>query len=191
MSLVRYFSLRNPKAFLLCDQQGRCALHLVTMFAESLELLQSMLQIDHTMTNRKIANAPIGKKSALGLLCRRLEFPRLKEMILSLVEVDCSVAVIYDGIIGCMRSNEKPLFSDIIPGTGGERIFDLIKVLLNANPEAANRGNFTIFHEACRYLRGQLGIAVLTFFLTKNGDGFRSLTNNGFYLFIVLHVIQL
>jgi hypothetical protein len=28
MKMVRYFSLRDPKAFLLCDQSGRCALHL-------------------------------------------------------------------------------------------------------------------------------------------------------------------
>jgi hypothetical protein len=176
MSLVHFFSLRDPKAFLLCDQQGRCALHLVAIFSESLELLQSMLQIDHTMTNRRITSAPVhGVRTALGLLYKRLEFPRLKEMITSLIEVDSSVAVIYDGIIGCILR----AFSDNIRGTGAERILDRIKVLLNANPEAAKHNNSTIFHEACSYVTGQLGIAVLTFFLTKNVDGFRSLSIDG------------
>jgi hypothetical protein len=180
MSLVRFFCIRDPKAFLLCDQRGRCALHLVAIFSESLELLQSMLQIDHTMTNRMIANTPVDEVgTALGLLCARVEFPFFREMVTSLIEVDSSVAVIYDGIIGCMLQSEESSFTDILPGSGGERIFDLIKVLLNANPEVANYDNSNIFHEACCHLRGQLGIAMLTFFLTKNADGIKSYDTDG------------
>jgi hypothetical protein len=179
MSLVRFFCLCNPQAFLLCNQKGRCVLHLVVMFSESSELLQSMLQIDHSMTNKKIAKAPMGRKTALGLLCARVEFPFFKEMVTSLIGVDCSVAVISDGIIGCMLQIKESSFTDTSPGSGGEKILDLIKVLLNANPEVADYDNSNIFHEACCHLRGQLGIAVLTFFLTKNGDGIRSLSTDG------------
>jgi hypothetical protein len=34
MSLVRFFCLRNPKAFLLCDQYGRSVLHLVVQYTQ-------------------------------------------------------------------------------------------------------------------------------------------------------------
>jgi hypothetical protein len=53
MSLVRYVSLRDPKAFILCDKRNRCALHYVAQYSESLELLQTVLQIDHTMTKKR------------------------------------------------------------------------------------------------------------------------------------------
>jgi hypothetical protein len=53
MSLVRYLSLRDPKAFILCDKRNRCALHFVAQYSESLELLQTVLQIDHTMTKKR------------------------------------------------------------------------------------------------------------------------------------------
>jgi hypothetical protein len=148
------------------------------MFSESLEMLQSMLQIDHTMTTRKIVNTSNG--TALGLLCARIQFPFIKEMVVSLIEVDRSVAVIYSGILECMRrSNANTRFTDISPGSGGEKMYDLIQVLLNASPEAAYYNNSNIFHEACCNLRGQLGIAVVTFFLTKNSDGLRSLSTDG------------
>lgn len=46
MEMVRYFSLRDPKAFYLFDQKGRCAIHLAVQYSESVELLQTILQID-------------------------------------------------------------------------------------------------------------------------------------------------
>jgi ankyrin repeat protein len=175
MSLVHFFCLCNPKTFLLCDQEGRSVLHLVAMFSESLELLQSMLQIDHT-DDKKVADTPAGEvDTALCLLCKRLEFSSFKEMVNSLIQVDCSVGFIYDGILGCMMSNKKSSFSfsDVSPGSRGAKILDLLKVLLNANSEVANYNDSYIFHLACSNLRGNLGIAVLNLFLTKNGDGIK------------------
>eukprot|EP00596_Hydrurales_sp_CCMP1899_P002044 CAMPEP_0119048860 /NCGR_PEP_ID=MMETSP1177-20130426/61454_1 /TAXON_ID=2985 /ORGANISM="Ochromonas sp, Strain CCMP1899" /LENGTH=484 /DNA_ID=CAMNT_0007025323 /DNA_START=386 /DNA_END=1840 /DNA_ORIENTATION=- len=178
MSLVRFFCLRNPKAFLLCDQYGRSVLHLIAIHSESLELLQSMLQIDHTMTKKKLADTPAGEvNTALGLLCKRIEFPSFKERFNILIQVDCSVEVICDSILGCMMSNKSSSCQDIVPGSGSERIFDLLKILLNANSEVASYDNSKIFHLACIYLRENLGIAVLTLFLTKNGDGIKSFHN--------------
>jgi hypothetical protein len=174
ISLVHFFCLCNPKTFLLCDQEGRSVFHLVAMFSESLELLQSMLQIDPTMTKKKLADAPAGEvDTALGLLCKRIEFPSFKEMVNSLIQVDSSVGVICDGILGCIISNASYSCQDIVPGSGSERIINLLKVLLNANSEVANYDNSKIFHAACRDLWGNLGIAVLTLFLTKNGDGIK------------------
>jgi hypothetical protein len=43
----KYSRVRDPKAPVLRDQSGRCALHLVAQFSESLELLKDILRIDH------------------------------------------------------------------------------------------------------------------------------------------------
>lgn len=39
ISLVRHLCLHDPKAFSLCDQSGRCTLHLVAQYSKSMELL--------------------------------------------------------------------------------------------------------------------------------------------------------
>jgi hypothetical protein len=39
ISLVRFFCIRDPRAFASCDQSGRCALHLVAQYSERVELL--------------------------------------------------------------------------------------------------------------------------------------------------------
>jgi hypothetical protein len=131
MFLVRFFCLCNPKAFLLCDEDGRSVLHLVVIYLESLELLQSMVQIDPTMTNKKVADtSPAGAEvdTALGLLCKRLGFPSFKEMVNSLIQVDCFLGVVCDGIRGCMMSNGNSLCQNIVPGSGSENTFDLISL---------------------------------------------------------------
>jgi hypothetical protein len=115
--------------------------------------------------------------TALGLLCKRIEFPSFEEMFNSLIQVDCSVGYICDGIIGSMISNKSSSCQDIVPGSGNERIIDLLKILLNANSEVASYDNSKIFHLACIHLRGRLGIAVLNLFLTKNGDGIKCFHN--------------
>jgi hypothetical protein len=95
MSLVRYLSLRDPRSFALCDQSGRCGLHLVAQYSESLELLQSILQVDCKITKMIC----LDEITPLGLLCRRSEFPTLDKMVACLIEVDTSVEVIKDGIV--------------------------------------------------------------------------------------------
>jgi hypothetical protein len=179
MLLVRYFCLRDPQAFLIPDQKGRCALHLVAIFAENLEMLQLMIQIDHKMTKRRIPDVPFGEAGkSLGLLCKRSEFLTKHEMVSSLIEVDSSVEVICDGILGCLLSSDcSSLNADISTGSGSAKKFDLLKVLLEANSDAAKHDNSRIFHRACDRLRGEFGVAVLTLFLRKNRDGIKCLCN--------------
>lgn len=104
MSLVQFFCLHNPRAFRLCDRNGRSALRLVAMFSESFELLQSMLEIEHMATNKRLPNLP---ETALGELCRRPEFPYFKEMLTSFIEVDSSADIICDGILGLFLLSEE------------------------------------------------------------------------------------
>jgi hypothetical protein len=172
MSLVKYLTLRDPKAFLRRDQRGRYALHLVAEYSESLELLQHVLQIDCKMT-KEICDARCGGEeiTPLGLLCRRLAFPNFEKMVSCLTQVDSSVEVIYDGIIECLTSYRKCLQQNISPGSRDARSLILIGNLLNANPlvlKITNSNDCTLFHGACRSLRGELGVAVMSLFLTKD-----------------------
>jgi hypothetical protein len=179
MTLVRYFCLRDPKAFLLCDQKGRSVLHLLAMHSESLGLLQTMLEIDHKMARMRIPNLPITNEAiALGLLCKRLEFPSFKEMVSSLIEVDNSVEVIFDGMTGSILSHEASSFQNLLPGSRGERLLNLLEVLLNANPEVARYDSSLILHRACAYLTGELGVVVVKLLLSKNSEGIRCFYSN-------------
>jgi hypothetical protein len=72
MSLVRYFCVCDLKAFFLCDQNGRCALHLIAQYSESVELLQTVLYIDRVMTKRVFDDTSGYDVNPLGLLCRRI-----------------------------------------------------------------------------------------------------------------------
>lgn len=95
---IALFTLRDPKAFLLCDQSGRCVLHLVTQYSESVELLQIMLQINQSMTRSVFKDNNRYGTYPSALLCERFKFPTFLEMLTCLIEVDSSVDVIYDGI---------------------------------------------------------------------------------------------
>jgi hypothetical protein len=101
MSMVKYFCLRDPKAFLLCDQSGRCTLHLAAQYSDSVELLQMILQIDQTMTKSLCKDDVM---TPLGPLCRRLELTTFNEMFTCLIQVDSSDEIVYDGVIGCLES---------------------------------------------------------------------------------------
>jgi ankyrin repeat protein len=103
VSLVRKMCLRNPQAFVLCDHSGKSALHMVAQYSESLEMLQSVLQIDHTLTNKDVDGPFDVGTSPLGLLCGRSEFPSFHDMVSCLIEVDSTVQVIYDVVDQCMR----------------------------------------------------------------------------------------
>jgi ankyrin repeat protein len=181
MSLVRYFCLRDPRAFALRDQSGRCALHLAAQYSESLELLQEILQIDSKMTKAMFSMQDIFHRqntTPLGLICRRLEFPSFDKMVLCLIEADSSVEVIHDGIICSYDKYDNSLHQDISPGSRGEKILTLIQNLLNANPTVMKyNGTRNIFHEACSKLKGQLGIAVLSLLLTHDSTAVKSVGN--------------
>jgi hypothetical protein len=179
ISLVRYFSLRDPQAFIICNQGGGgCALHMVAQHSESLEALQSVLQIDHTVTSKPANGQFRFRTTALGLLCGRLEFPSFQEMFLRLIEVDSTVEVIFNGMIQCMRQYEESTDEKISPGSRGDRTVILLRKLLDSNGDVSTYKHSSIFHMACKCLRGELCIAVLSLFFTKNRDGIKSVDIN-------------
>jgi hypothetical protein len=111
----------------------------------------------------------------LGTLCKRSHFPTYEKMVSCLIEVDSSVQVIHDGIFHCFFPYEKDLSQIISPGSSGERSLTLIRNLLEANLAVIKYRDSSIFHEACVNLRGKLAISVLSFFLTKDSTGVKSI----------------
>jgi hypothetical protein len=117
---------RDPKTPVLCDKSGRCTLHLVAQYSESLKLLEYVLQINHKMV--KMA-AKTEKATPLGSHCRRPHFSTFDKMFLFLIRADSTVKVISDGIIQRMRLCRKGLSDDISPGSSDERSLTLIRKL--------------------------------------------------------------
>jgi hypothetical protein len=151
VSLVRKMCLRDPQAFVLCGQSGRSALHMVAQYSESLEVLQSVLQIDHSLTKKEV-DGPYGgvrMTTPLGLLCGRFEFPSFHDMVSCLMDIDSSVQVIYDGVDECMLQYRNSLYQDISPGSRGDRSVILLGKLLDANADVAKYSDSNIFHAAC------------------------------------------
>jgi hypothetical protein len=115
VSLVRKICIRDPQAFVLCDRKGKSALHIVAQYRESLEVLQIILQIDHSLTKKKVDGPYDNFETApLGLLCGRSDFSSFHKMFLCLIEVDSTVDVIYDGVTQCIQqyksSSHQELF---------------------------------------------------------------------------------
>jgi hypothetical protein len=175
MKMLRYFSLRDPKVFLLCDQSGRCAFHLAAQYSESVVLLHTILQIDQAMTKSLFGDDDI---TPLGLLCRRLEFPTFHQMVTCLLEVKSSEEVVYDACI-VIYINTESKDHRILPGSLGERTMTLLRFLLEANLDVMKHQSQWVFRPACRYLRGELGVAVLSLFITKNSSGLKFAHSNG------------
>jgi hypothetical protein len=112
-SPMHRLSKKEGGAYIMRDKGGRCALHLVAQYSESLELLKDILQIDQKMTN-SVFEAQI---TPLGLLCSRPHFPTFDVMVLSLIEVNSSVEVISDGMMKHLMSYAECLYQDISPGS--------------------------------------------------------------------------
>jgi hypothetical protein len=167
---------REGGAYIMRVKRGRCALHLVAQYSESLELLEDIVQIDYKMT-KLVSEAGI---TPLGLLCSRPHFPTFDAMVLCLIEVDSSVEVISDGMIKHLMSYEECLHQDILPGSRGAKSLIFLGTLLDANPAVAEYDDSRIFHEACTYLRGGLGISVLSLLLSKNGSGVKIVDDGDF-----------
>jgi ankyrin repeat protein len=189
ISLVRKICLRDPQAFVLCDYTGKSALHYVAQYSESLEMLQIVLQIDHSLTQKRVVGPYDDIETApLGLLCGRSDFSSFRKMFLCLIEVDNTVKVIYDGVTQCIRQYKDFSYHDISPGSRFLHIkifhLDIALILLgnliDANPDVANYGDCSIFHCACMYLRREMGIDVLSLFLRKNKEGIKSFDDQGY-----------
>jgi ankyrin repeat protein len=172
-------SKREGDAFIMCDENGRCALHLVAQYSESLKLLEDILQIDHKMTQMVFEIENTGVESTpLGLLCSRPHFSTFDAMVLTLIEVDSSIEAIFNGVFNHLMSYDKGFHQDISPGSRGAKSLILLGTLLDANPAAAEYNDSHIFHKACIRLRGELCISVLLLFLSKNGAGVK-VVNDG------------
>jgi hypothetical protein len=173
---VRKICIRDPQAFVLCDYTGKAALHMVAQYSESLEVLQIVLQIDHSLTKKRVVGPYNDIKTApLGLLCGRCEFPSFHKMLSCLTEVDSTVSVIHDGVMQCMRQYKGSSYHDISPGSRGDSTLTLLGKLIDANMDVVNYKDCSIFHWACMCLRGELSIAVLSLFLRKNKEGIKSI----------------
>jgi hypothetical protein len=170
MAMVKYFCIRDPKVFQLCDQSDKCALHLAAQYSESVELLQTLLQIDETMTNMEAEDEDGFSPTPIGLLCRRRDFLTFHKMVACLIAADSTSAVIVHGIIHSIESYKNSKFEDhnINPGSRGERTMILLGMLLDANVDVTKDD---IFHCASTVLRGELGVAVLSLFHTKDSIG--------------------
>jgi hypothetical protein len=171
VSVVKHICALDRDAFLLCDQSERNTLHLASHYSESVELLQILLQIDETMPMKDFCSSDYyddcDSTKPLGLLCRRREFPTFHEMVACLIAANSTAEVMLDGILGCLESYRDSESKDhqIYPGSRGERTVILLEILLNLNVVE----HFdTIFRSACTYLKGELGIAVLSLLLTKD-----------------------
>jgi hypothetical protein len=114
---------------------------MVAQYCESLEVLQSVLQIDHSLTKRRVVGPYDIKTTPLGLLCGRSEFPSFNKMLSCLIEVDSSVRVIYNGVIQCMRQYKGSSYEDIAPGSRGDSTLILVEKLLDANADVATYRN--------------------------------------------------
>lgn len=181
MAIVRYFCLRDLKAFLLCDQRGRCTLHLAAQYSESVELLQVILQVDQTMTKNHYPYSS-DKIRPLGSLCRRLEFPTFQEMFSCLVAVDNSAELVCDAVIQCLNSYRNSRSEDYImhPGSRGEATVICLEILLNMTADSfVNYDSYKIFKAACSNLRGELGVAVLSLLLRRDGSLIERVDSHG------------
>jgi hypothetical protein len=118
------------------------------------------------LTNRRV-DGPYGAKkiAPLGLLRGRSEFPSFHDMLLCFIAIDSTVKV--GGICQCTRQyKNSPLYQDTLAGSRGDRTLILLRKLLDANEDVSNYGN--IFYVGCNHLSGELGVAVLSLFLSKN-----------------------
>jgi hypothetical protein len=178
MSMVKFFCIRDPKVFLLCDQSDRCALHLGAQNSESVKLLQTLLQIDEAMAKMRFVDEDGFAQTPLGLLCRRREFPTFQKMVACLIAVDSSAEIITGAIMESLESYDRDSElkdHNIYPGSRGKIAMILIGILLNANGDVTKYDDAWIFQTASRVLRGELGVAVLSLFHAIDITGLKTI----------------
>ena len=168
MSLVRHFSLSDPRAFtmkaadVVTVVHSYSALHIACYNGHSTEgLLRLLVQLDASQLN-SIATGG----GPLGLLCRYSE--KLDERLFRcLVEADSSAEVVYDGIVGCIAS------------TSLENRVHAVAKLLEVNPAAAQHkgeDGHNLAHQACLYFDSMTAddcIKVLKLVLARHKDALK------------------
>jgi hypothetical protein len=136
--------------------------------------------MDGKMTTEIFFDADYEEIMPLCLLCRRCEFPTFHEMVACLIAADSTAAIIHNGINGCLQSYKDSQSKDhlVYPGSRGEKTMILLEILMNMKVVA--KEDYTwIFSQACTYLRGELGIAVLSLLLTKDNTLVKNVDSNG------------
>lgn len=165
MSLLSFFLKIHPGAFIISvggiEQHYRefqvYPLHIAAKYSESVEVLQKLLQVDTKITSTSTNASHYPNEFALGLLCKREEFPGFRDMLSCLLIVDSSTVVIENAIsyvITAERSNS----------------LTLIEMLLKANPEAAKCSHRLLLHETCEHIKGDLCLQALSLFIAIEKD---------------------
>jgi ankyrin repeat protein len=143
-----------------------------------------ILQVDETMTKNYYKDNPYSDEiKPLGSLCRRLEFPTFHEMFSCLVAVDSSAEVVFDGVIQCLTSYRNSRSEDYImyPGSRGEATVIRLEILLNMNVDffVNDEDSYKIFITASIKLSGELGVAVLSLLLRRDGSVIKHVSSYG------------
>lgn len=167
ISLVKYLSIRNLKAFSMCiheeingDRETLNTLQLVAENSESVELLRIILEIDQSMS-KKTASGFV--QHALGPLCRRSasQFSTFYGMLECLLTANSDSEIVSDALACCFMSYAELNSIDI------NALIKVTELLLEV---IGNAYDTRSFRAACYYLKGELCIAVLSLFLTKYNE---------------------
>ena len=142
MSLLRYFSVCNPQAM---ANSNPSLLHVACEHGEGTrEFLQLLLQIRSPEATMMNGEEPGSRESPLAKLCARSDGCNAP-FIASLLEVDSSVEVVYDGIYASIYHSD---FASLM---------EKVDMLLKANPEAAKLhpfgGSCNLLHLICDRFR--------------------------------------
>jgi hypothetical protein len=176
MSLMKHLSMCDMKAFRMSvvyteDYEeykgGRNSLQLAAEHSESVELLKDILQIDSLMA-KKLDRHDYETNIYLGLLCERSHFASFHEMLGILLAANSSAEVVTDGLASYFRFLESTCLDMKVALAF---IGSLLEANLGLMNDVTDDGD-NILHLVCRYLEGELGVAVLSLLITKNSDEF-------------------
>ena len=147
MSLIRHFSICNQQAFTMSASYpnrgdpslyGYSALHAACHLGQlTEELLKHLLQLDSSQTKKKCTSFGF---TPLIYLCKNSSCS--DRLVACLLEVDSSVEVVGNGLVGCLLSTDDAWEKG------------RVQMLLNANPEAAKyrySNGTNLLHVATRY----------------------------------------
>jgi ankyrin repeat protein len=187
MQLVRSFSVCSPLAF-SSTTSTVSALHVACRYgAPTVELLQHLLQLDSSQAAVKASF--VGLEFAhypLGQLCFNMvkwadELPNAEDLVNCLLEVDLSDEVVGDALFACLdgyNSADARAEDEAAVARRNARLYEMVEVLLMANPEAAmslNTGEANMLHHACRSssLPSKLCIDIMKLILAIHKDAAR------------------
>ena len=178
MSLIQYFSVCNQQAFSMSASYSSrrdpspysfSALHAACYYGQPTEmLLKLLLQLDSSQTKMKCSRNGL---TPLGYLCTNSSFS--DRLITCMLEVDSSVEVVGNVIVGCLASID------------GSCVLERVDMLLKANPEAAKYRDVdgcNLLHLAAQYEEMpiiQLCISIMMRILSIHKDAVQEVDSRG------------